>query len=282
MYGKIFESIFKSTLVADGGWLPTYIFMSMIALADKDGIVDFAPRALFRHLGFRDFDSKIDFDEFTKAIHYLEAEDPESNSPTENGRRIIPLSETDIGGHRGWLIVNYLTYRKKASNEEPKGASTERVRRYRERNKNKDLQKGNGKETDETISKRTKRNGNGHTDTDKNTPHNPPQGGKRGPIGIKAFLKQCDADGVTPIPEGDAVFVYAAKVGIPQEFLELAWWEFVERNIESGKTYRDWRRAFRNCVRGNWYKLWYAQGDGLELTTQGVLAMRKHKEKKRA
>ena len=46
MYGKVFESIFDSTLAADGGCMPTYIFMLMVFLADKEGIVDVAPNAL--------------------------------------------------------------------------------------------------------------------------------------------------------------------------------------------------------------------------------------------
>jgi len=61
MYGKIFESIFDSTLAAEGGWMPTYIFMSMVVLADKDGVVDVASKALYRRLGFSDYDSKIEY-----------------------------------------------------------------------------------------------------------------------------------------------------------------------------------------------------------------------------
>ena len=157
MYGKIFESIFKSTLVSEGGWLPTYIFMSMITLADKDGIVDFAPNALYRHLGFKTYDSKVTLDDFQEALVYLESPDPESNSPNEDGKRIIPLREIDqVKGNRGWLVVNYLDYRKKASSCEPPGASTERVRKFRERQKKRDM-------------KRDVTNCNGHTDTDTDT-----------------------------------------------------------------------------------------------------------------
>ena len=157
MYGKIFESIFESTLVSEGGWLPTYIFMSMITIADKDGLVTSAPRNLYNKLGFRDYDSKITYDDFLMGIEYLEKEDPYSNSAAENGRRIVPLKEVDtIKDNRGWLIVNYLEYRKKASCAEPKGSSTERVRRFRERQKKRDETVCNGSET---VC-------NGHTDTD--------------------------------------------------------------------------------------------------------------------
>lgn len=114
-----------------------------------------------------------------------------------------------------------------------------------------------------------------------NTPHTP-QGGNKpsSPVGVKAFLDNCKAAGELPIPEDDPVFDYAQQTKIPREFLNLCFREFVERNIDSGKRYKDWRKAFRNCVRSNWYKLWYAdQASGqMVLTTTGVQAQRKHRE----
>lgn len=183
MYGKIFESIFRSTLVSDGGWLPNYIFMSMIVLADKDGIVDFSSKALFNHIGFRSYDSKITLDDFKEAIKYLTAEDEESNSTAENGRRIIPLSEIDeIEGNRGWFIVNYEMYRVKASKHDKREATAERVRRFRERektNKNKEKETCNAPVTHGNATKREETPCNapvthsnacdGHTDTDIDT-----------------------------------------------------------------------------------------------------------------
>lgn len=85
MYGKIFESIFDSTLVAEGGWLPTYIFMSMISIADKDGYIEVAPKALFRRIGFREYDNKITYKDFEKALDYLTQEEPESHSDAFKG-----------------------------------------------------------------------------------------------------------------------------------------------------------------------------------------------------
>lgn len=106
-----------------------------------------------------------------------------------------------------------------------------------------------------------------------------PQRGKSSPVGIKAFLDHCRTSGESAVPDGDPVFAYAEQVGIPHEFLRLAWREFVDRHRESDKRYRDWRKAFRNSVRGNWYRLWWATADGsYELTTVGVQAQRKHTE----
>lgn len=127
MYGKIFDSIFDSTLVADGGFLPTYIFMSMIAIADKDGFVEVAPKALFRRLGF-DSDGLVTYDNFTDAIAYLEQPDPDSNSSLHEGKRILPLSDMDdYDGNRGWLIVNSKAYRDKGSKEDKRRADRERI-----------------------------------------------------------------------------------------------------------------------------------------------------------
>jgi DNA-binding Lrp family transcriptional regulator len=96
-------------------------------------------------------------------------------------------------------------------------------------------------------------------------------------ISIKTFLLEKKKSGEKSIPEGDPVFSYAEEIGIPFEFLSLCWKEFVDRNEESGKRYIDWRKAFRNCVRANWYKIWAVSADNhVVLTTQGKLAERKH------
>lgn len=99
------------------------------------------------------------------------------------------------------------------------------------------------------------------------------------PIGINAFLEGCKSSGELPVPEDDPVFAYADKIGIPVEYLRLAWREFVDRNQESGKRYKDWRKAFRNCIRSNWYKIWFISPDGsVSLTTQGMAAQKMHRE----
>lgn len=100
-----------------------------------------------------------------------------------------------------------------------------------------------------------------------------PKSRKRSETTIADWLATVDGDA---IPADDPVFEYAAKVGIPADFLLLAWTEFEARHLESGKRYKDWRAAFRKCVRDNWYRLWWVDpktGD-YALTTQGVQAQR--------
>lgn len=119
----------------------------------------------------------------------------------------------------------------------------------------------------------------------------PPKGGedvaeampvkaKRSAIGLPAFLQDCRKQGVKPIPEGDAVFAYADKVGIPLEFLRLHWLEFKTRYSDpDAKRYKDWRAVYRKSVRGNWLKLWFFAPDGsVALTTVGEQARRSNGE----
>lgn len=113
---------------------------------------------------------------------------------------------------------------------------------------------------------------------EKNTPL-PPAGVKRdGPVGLKAWMSEVKAKGEKPIQEGDPVFDYAAEVGIPDDFMALAWVEFRHRYTQPGaKRYRDWRAVFRKAIRGNWLKLWFVAPDGsYQLTTVGHQAQRAH------
>ena len=120
MYGKVFTSIYDSTLMSDEGWLGVYVFSSMVVLADKDGVVNMDDRALFRRLGL-DYDDEdlAMFHRFMKVIEILEAPDPNSNLGKMDGKRLVRLSELeDFDDNRGWLIVNYAYYLKKGSREE--------------------------------------------------------------------------------------------------------------------------------------------------------------------
>ncbi|NPT61212.1 hypothetical protein GNZ13_43435 [Paraburkholderia sp. 5N] len=91
-------------------------------------------------------------------------------------------------------------------------------------------------------------------------------------------MENCRSTGQQPIPEGDTIFDYAAKVGIPHDILLLHWQEFKARYSEEGaKHQKDWRAVYRNSVRGNWYKLWRMDGNGARaLTNLGEQAKRAH------
>ena len=120
------------------------------------------------------------------------------------------------------------------------------------------------------------------TETVKKIPPKPPKGG-RPLIGLKDWLDQTTAKGEKPIPEDDPVFAYAKQVGIPIDFLRLAWLEFRHKHTQpNSKRQKDWRAHFRNAVRNNWHKLWYLNGDEYQLTTVGMQAQRAHEERNAA
>ena len=72
------------------------------------------------------------------------------------------------------------------------------------------------------------------------------------------------------------VWDYCEGIGLPAEFVELAWLKFRDRYSSDAnfkaKRYADWRRAFLNAVRDNWFKLWYRDGQSFLLTTTGQQA----------
>lgn len=96
-------------------------------------------------------------------------------------------------------------------------------------------------------------------------------------ITMAEFIAACKAAGEMAVPADDSIYAYAERAAIPDQFLELAWLEFRERHLDNpAKKYRDWRAAFRNSVRDNWFRLWrYADGQCV-LTVSGEQASRVH------
>lgn len=56
--------------------------------------------------------------------------------------------------------------------------------------------------------------------------------------------------------------------------LQIAWVKFRERYTEGekgkGKRYKDWPGHFATAVKDNWFKLWFADADGVKWTTNGL------------
>lgn len=100
-----------------------------------------------------------------------------------------------------------------------------------------------------------------------------PTSAKRASVGIDVWMESLGDE--LAIASDDSIFDYAEKTGIPLEFLELSWKRFVEDMRERGTRKKDWRAHYRNAVRGNWFKLWWFDGDGVcRLTTTGEQARR--------
>lgn len=123
MYAKIFTSIYQGTLRGDTHGL--VVFTNLLAHADAEGWVDIHPKAIAEEVG-------LTVDQVRTAIAALEAPDPESRSPEEEGRRIVRLDE-----HRdwGWRIVNHAKYRSIRNEEERREQNRLAQQRWRERHK---------------------------------------------------------------------------------------------------------------------------------------------------
>jgi hypothetical protein len=123
MYAKIFEKIFDSSIAND--WQVRLVFQDMLVLSDRAGIVNRTPDAISRR-------TCVPLEIVLRAIAVLEAPDPESESPEEDGRRIVR-----IDAHRswGWQIVNKEKYREMKSLDDERAKTRARVERHRAKRK---------------------------------------------------------------------------------------------------------------------------------------------------
>lgn len=105
MYGKIFASLYQGTL--RGNAHAILVFTNMIACSDRLGNVDKHPRAIADEVG-------LTVDEVRAAIAFLSAPDPESRTPLDEGRRLLPL---EPGRSWGWRITTHAKYREMRDEE---------------------------------------------------------------------------------------------------------------------------------------------------------------------
>lgn len=119
MYAKVFSQIYDSSIAEN--YLTRLVFTDLLTLADINGVVDMTREAIARR-------TNVPLDMVCAAIAELEAPDPKSRTPDEDGRRIARLDQ-----HRdwGWLIVNYQRFREIASEEQRRAKTLERVRKHR-------------------------------------------------------------------------------------------------------------------------------------------------------
>ena len=118
MYAKLFSRIAQSSLMEQT--VPTrYCFMMLLAIADQNGDVIGTDIAIARSIN-------LPADDFRSCIEALSQPDPDSNSQTFEGRRIIPSEHG-----RGYHIVNYLAYRAIKTNEEKREYMREYMRERR-------------------------------------------------------------------------------------------------------------------------------------------------------
>jgi hypothetical protein len=101
MYAKVFAQMYDGSLCTQGPWEALVTFQQFLVLADQDGVVDMTAEAISRR-------TTVPLEIIKKGIKTLVLPDPQSRTPTEDGRRLVPLSE---GRSWGWAVVNYKHYR---------------------------------------------------------------------------------------------------------------------------------------------------------------------------
>jgi len=102
---------------------------------------------------------------------------------------------------------------------------------------------------------------------------NPPAKANGSPILLQTYLANCKKENIKPIPDNDPVFRYAEESKIHPDWIRYCWYEFKDRHFESKKKYKNWKQSFRNCVRGDWYKMWGPdrEGGGMILYKAGLM-----------
>jgi len=125
-YTPVFSTVFDGTL--HGRWPHTGIWVCLLAMADRHGCIDKAPRAIASDIG-------CEVAVLLECIADFCAADPDSRTAESDGRRMELI---DPARPWGWRLVNHGKYREKArkaasdSERVASGREAERKRKERE------------------------------------------------------------------------------------------------------------------------------------------------------
>lgn len=117
-YTKLFASIVAST-VWDTPPAVTKVWVTMLAIADKDGIVQASVPGLAHF-------ARVARDDAAEALRLFMAPDPDSRTPENEGRRIEAVEG-------GWRLLNHGKYRELMSQDDLREKAAARKQRQRER-----------------------------------------------------------------------------------------------------------------------------------------------------
>jgi len=122
-YSKIFKSIFDSSIWAEP-YHTRYLWLVMLVMADKTGLVDVAMSGLIIKTG-------LQREQIEAGLKTLSSPDPDSRTKEFNGVRI---AETEGGG---WQILNFDKYKDRLSKEDRKEYNRIKQAEYRSAKKSK-------------------------------------------------------------------------------------------------------------------------------------------------
>jgi len=224
IYGKIFESIYDSTLCGD--WKAMVTFQQLIVLADRDGNVYHSLNGLARK-------TSIPHEILKPGIDNLLLPDPESQSPKENGRRIkkLPVEEGGRQPH-GWAIVNYSYYRDLGSKYESKEKA--RLRKQRQRQRDSESRSVTDGHASSRMSRHT------DTDTDKDTKDIKEINKENFKFKVKVSIP-------TDFHLTEQMKAYAKEkryIGNLNNFTEY----FISKNTADGRKYKNWYSAWQSWL----------------------------------
>jgi len=100
---------------------------------------------------------------------------------------------------------------------------------------------------------------------------------KKGAISLKTFVDECKEKNERPLRDYKPLWDYTEKVGLSEDYVALAWAEFLRRFMPGGsqqeKRQKDWRCTFKKYIENNYFKLWAIDQNGAYfLTTMGKQA----------
>ena len=117
-YAKLFSDIVDSSIWKEDSDT-CKVWITLLALADADGFVRGSD-------GWLADKSKVELAKCVEAVSKFCSPDPCSRTPDNEGRRVERLED-------GYLVLNYLAFRDRLSNDPKVTATRERVRKHREK-----------------------------------------------------------------------------------------------------------------------------------------------------
>jgi len=142
---KIYPGFFRGSLT-DTPPYARLLFLAMLSQADHRGVA-------LGTVGFWSAYAGLTKDQVAEGLEILSSPDPESTSPDEEGRRIVPFGD----GRNQWRVVNYRHYYEKGRAEERKEYKREWDRTHRNPTRSDKSDKSDPESESESETKPSKR-----------------------------------------------------------------------------------------------------------------------------